>query len=69
MWLPLSWRIAKLLVKILCKIWAEKSSFAHVKNNLFRILISCPRQIFLILENKYAIRVAFEINKYSNFSL
>lgn len=36
-------------------------------NNLFRILMPCPKQIFLILENKYAIRVAFEINKMLQF--
>lgn len=66
MWLPLSWRIVKLPNIILCEIWVE-NQVLHMQNNLLRILISYPKDIFLILEYTCAARVIFEINKLLQF--
>lgn len=68
--LPLSGKIVILPITKLCKIGIEKfycAKFFAQYNNLFWILIPCPRQIFLILEYKYAAKVALEINKMVQF--
>ena len=56
----IKWENSNTAHKKLCKIGVEKSSFAQW-NNLFWILILCPRQSFLILEYKHAVKVALEI--------